>query len=621
MNAPRLEVPSPTGATSSAESLAESPAEGRAAWWLRLARIAGCAAIARAQLPYRGFPAIDDFAYLPLANATLDSTLFTRDSIVSATPLHVPLLPAILWFLRNTIGEAAGFWCLTWLLTGLTIAGLARCQRALGLDGWTLPLVVCVACLGRVDGLGRGDYDGLCGASFHSQWAALCCLLWCYAELIAGRLRRAGAFALATLAIHPVVGAHGIVTGAFGVCAWFPASCWARGLAAAMAVFWGIAASVFVAWLAFRPLAAPSIDDLDLATRAALFRLPQEFEFERMKSWLFLFIATLGWWSGVRWQRSGSAAARVWLALFSAQLFLLAAGAALYEAQWIGWWSRWTFIPFQLSLTRTTPLLLALGALALARPLELWGRSSTWRLPLPEGVSGLVSTFVATLAAGLVGLFQLTWNLASAAALAMLAASVPSRFERRAVPWRAAGWTAVGVAALAWCASRDAWRASFPPEQVALADWVATATSVDALFIIPPSFEEFRTLTKRSAYVDFKTVTLGRRPVARDWLERLIQVAHPDALAWSARGWEGIVEWDRTYANRNSPARIADLLQATGADYFVWDRQGLRAPPFVERDETPDARIESIYANERYIVWKRTGELAHELERQQERQP
>ncbi len=40
-------------------------------------------------------------------------------------------------------------------------------------------------------------------------------------------------------------------------------------------------------------------------------------------------------------------------------------------------------------------------------------------------------------------------------------------------------------------------------------------------------------------------------------------------------------EWDRTYAQRNTPQHIASLLRSTGGDYFVIDKDALRRPPFV----------------------------------------
>jgi hypothetical protein len=139
-----------------------------------------------------------------------------------------------------------------------------------------------------------------------------------------------------------------------------------------------------------------------------------------------------------------------------------------------------------------------------------------------------------------------------------------------------------------------------------LLQWARSQTSIDALFIVPPSFLEFRTFARRSVYVDFKTMTQGDSRMVAVWKQRLEQVAAPDRLAHEARGWEGVPEWDRTYAGRNTPARIESLLQITGADYFVWDRRGLQMPPFVNRDRAASAALVVAFDNARYKVYRLT---------------
>ena len=99
-------------------------------------------------------------------------------------------------------------------------------------------------------------------------------------------------------------------------------------------------------------------------------------------------------------------------------------------------------------------------------------------------------------------------------------------------------------------------------------------------------------------------MTPGDPRLVRLWRQRLEKVAAPDRLAREARGWGGTVEWDRTYAGRNTPERIESLLRETGADYFVWDRQGLRVPPFVNRDRAPDPALAIAFENARYEVYR-----------------
>jgi hypothetical protein len=64
-----------------------------------------------------------------------------------------------------------------------------------------------------------------------------------------------------------------------------------------------------------------------------------------------------------------------------------------------------------------------------------------------------------------------------------------------------------------------------------------------------------------------------------------------------------VPQWDRTYANRNTPARIVSLLGETGADYLVWDRSGLDLPPYVpiERPGVPGLAL--TFQNARFEVY------------------
>src|SRR5689334_7062577 len=90
-----------------------------------------CLAV-RAVRPYRSFPSIDDFAYVPLAWAWQDGSLFPRDTLARAFVHHTPAWDLIVMAFDRAIGESLGFWLLTLLLTFATLAAVGRLLRAIG---------------------------------------------------------------------------------------------------------------------------------------------------------------------------------------------------------------------------------------------------------------------------------------------------------------------------------------------------------------------------------------------------------------------------------------------------------------------------------------------------------
>jgi hypothetical protein len=87
-------------------------------------------------------------------------------------------------------------------------------------------------------------------------------------------------------------------------------------------------------------------------------------------------------------------------------------------------------------------------------------------------------------------------------------------------------------------------------------------------------------------------------------------VATPDRLALSSPGWLGVPQWDRTYANRNTPERIVQLLGRTSADYLVWDRNGLDVPPYVPVNRVPAPGAALAYSTARFEVYA-LGDASH----------
>jgi hypothetical protein len=140
------------------------------------------------------------------------------------------------------------------------------------------------------------------------------------------------------------------------------------------------------------------------------------------------------------------------------------------------------------------------------------------------------------------------------------------------------------------------------PDESGLYRW-ASATSPQALFIIPPGMQGFRFYARRSVYVDFKLFPPATPSTTPEWRRRMELVAAPDRRALDSPGWSGVPQWDRTYANRNTPERIVTLLRQTGADYLVWDRTGLDLPPYVPIVRPPAPAATVVFENARFQVY------------------
>src|SRR6185369_14570770 len=104
----------------------------------------------RAVRPYRPFPSVDDFAYLPLAWAWRDPRLFPRDTLLRGFVHHTPAWDVIVRVLDATVGEPLGFWLLTLLLTVATVVAVGRLLRATGVSLVLLPVVAALAFCGPV---------------------------------------------------------------------------------------------------------------------------------------------------------------------------------------------------------------------------------------------------------------------------------------------------------------------------------------------------------------------------------------------------------------------------------------------------------------------------------------
>jgi hypothetical protein len=279
---------------------------------------------------------------------------------------------------------------------------------------------------------------------------------------------------------------------------------------------------------------------------------------------------------------------------------------ACYAAPPLGTWREATLVPYLLDLTRTTPLLVVLGAVAAVAALEVTLGSSAvasgrpQRLALIAGVGTLAifapwhwpETLAVALGAG-------TWLLARRSGSSALGRSVSAGLIGGAL-------VVAGAGALVWSTTHDVRKAPLSREEQELYTWVQKTAPDSALFIVPPGMQAFRLYGRRSIYVDFKVFPISTPNAVPEWRQRLNDVAAPDRRALESRGWEGVPYWDRAYANYNTPDRIAGLLDRTGADYFVWDTAGLAVPPFTPVARLPNSQVELAFRNGRFEVFRRT---------------
>lgn len=556
------------------------------------------AALLRVGLGYRPVPSIDDFAYLPAFRHLADPASYSRDALLQSMSLHSVGWYAVFRAAAATTGVTAGFWLATLALSVATVAGLARLAAALGASRAFLPLVTLLACASSLHGVGRGQLDGLFGNGLHGQWMGLVALLFAYDAFVRERAARSGVFLGIAALAHLSVAMHGAFVLGLAVLV-TPGPRW-RNLATAAALSALIALPAIVPALSHLSGAAVEAWPASrLIEEGYRFRLAHEYDFGLTRTgWLgatLLMCAGAGGALLSRSSRPDAPTGRV-LALALGHVVLVAAAALMY-----GPLADAALLPYLLSLTRTSPLLVALVAVLIVGGLSHHlGRAAGHDAPFQLLLA------VATALAVLMELrLFVEWNAALVALLA-LGAAVALAGRRDGLRRLAVVAVLAAVTAVAGGQLRrfDRVEAVPSPEAAQLYAWIRRQTPPGAVFVVPPGLEEFRWYAERSVYVDFKSFPPASARAIAAWRDRLDDVAAPDRAARAAHGWDAAREFDRCYAARNTPARIAALLTRSGADYFVWDADGLRIPPQTGSDRTAVPGLGEVFRNARFVVYR-----------------
>ena len=590
------------------------PATGRSAARVRSSRsltialsfalVAATALLLHVAVGYRPMPSLDDFAYLPVFRHAADPSVYPDDTLLRHMSFHSPGWYWIYRLSDATVGLARGFWIATLALSVATVAAVLRLMQSLGAAPSLLPLVGLLALGSQLNGIGRGAYDGAFGAAFHGQWLALCALLFSYDAFVRRRWVASGVALGVTALSHLSVAIHGgFVLALATVLVHRSRSVRPLATIAATSIVVGLP-SVVPLLAHFTKSQATTWPQQRIIQDGYLFRLPHEYTLDLGTTGnlgaLLLALAALAGALFLAWSPAKASVSRV-LALAVGQMVLLIFAALFYAGA-----PQASVVPYLLALTRTSPLLIVLLWIVAIAGFDRFveTRGSTVPFHLLAGVA-------LTLAI----LFQLRmfveWSAPAATLLALASACwlVEKTGPTGASLGAARTVAATGLAAVAAAASlvvtiqSDVLDEVPDAEAAELYEW-SRSTPADAVFIVPPGFETFRWYAERSAWVDFKLFPPATIESISMWRERLDDVARPDRQALSLDGWRAAREYDRCYATRNTPERIAELLAKTNASFFVHDADGLRIPPLLGRSHPPGDRLDEAFRNSRFTVYR-----------------
>lgn len=573
--------------------------------WLLLSIL--CALWLRILRGYQPFPSVDDFLYVPMAWRFLDPSLFPRDLFIQEQPTHALAWPALVWVAENTIGLASGFWWAMILLSISTALVVYRLLQSLEVSSCLLPAIL-VSTIGAhpmLQGLGRGFYGGMFGSGFHAQWLALVFLLWSYAEVVRQRTLSSGVLLGITVVCHPVVGLHGVIV----LCSAFLLTRSIKFVQLArigLACIFTSSPVIFRTMLQLQGEHSSGWSSQELLEKAYLFRTPHEFElgfvtsFEAGVTIAFLvFLSTLGVY--ILHLIDNRKALGVFSSLWLGQSLLLAA-AVLIHGPWQPFHilEKYPTFVYLLNLTRTTPITIFMSVTFVW--VTVYTMTFGTRRVSPHHHPRLMMLHYVLASILLFALF-VDWQPLLLLLLLLFPITEVLSGNKSYQRIMSLLFGILSLVIIHQCYRTQVKWEVLDDETAGLFEWVNAKTASDALFIVPPGFDKFRLYTRRSIYVDFRSTNYSVARLIPEWRRRLELISHPDKIALKARGWEGIQQWDRTYASRNGSDEIADLLAITGAHYFVYDNKPLSSPPFTPPRSFENTALTEEYRNARFAVY------------------
>lgn len=540
------------------------------------------------------FPVIDDFVYGPLSELWLDSSLFAADEQLRLFANHALAYTALYAVSKLTVGVSAGFLIATVLLTVASALAILAIMRAVGARGVALPLVLAM-CVGVVlPGIGRGDYGGFIGWSFHHQWVSLCLVAWAFAAGLKNRGVAAGVLLGAAAFAQPVTALHGA---AMLACAWL-----AQGREGVRPLLLAALTSIVVA-LPVALLLVSQISDAQSLTVPGvrqliddvyLFRAPHHYALQPLQFSVAGLYAAMGSLSLLALGIANPAMRRQMAGLMAGMCALLGLAWAVHLAPGLSGDHVALLAVYLLDITRSTPLLFVFSALLFASALE----ASHFPRPKPFMAALLAASIFALLIllmnGGPYAWFFAAFGLFGAAFL-----------QRPKVLWIAQGLGgALCFVVFAVLIFQQPAKAPIESSRAALFGWARAETALEDLFIIPPGMQDFRHYAQRSVYADFKLLSIAQPSQA--WLtrKRIEAISRPDSAARAARGWQGTLLWDDAYYRGATCDHINRLLTATGARYFVLRHTDSRGEAVVRPN---CGLLEIAYENENYSAYALRG--------------
>ncbi len=515
------------------------------------------------------FPMGDDFTYGPLAWLALNPDAYPRDEHLRLYADHAFAYALVYRVSLATIGVAEGFLLATIILSVLMVAAMYAVVWVVTPDmsdgrriGAVL-MALAVSVLAEQAGVGRGGFGGFLSWFFHHQLISLVFALFACAATLGRRGALAGLFLGLAAYAQPASAIQASLAVGLGFLA--------LGRGGLRPLLTAIAVAAIVAFPAVLRLAvrvmADGGTDIDVETiieEGYRFRAPHHYNLPLQDYLLWAGYLVLGWVAATVLRRHHHAVGRVALGMMAAGGVLFALAFAIYGFGLLQW-----PIFFMLDLNRTTPLFFTLACLFAASAIILGLRDGDLKetpLALAPPAIGLTLFLANFTVAAVVTLIFGTWMMCAAHA------------TRRPLALFIIATTAFVVIVLPVRHLELGYR----PRVVEALTWVRENTPEDALFIIPVGLFEFRELSRRSAYVDFKTFSVAQPEHAAMTRNRMVEVAQPrpETLDHFGGFW-AMTDWEADQHAAATCVGMMALMEQTGADYTVLRTMSRMSEPVV----------------------------------------